>query len=156
MASIEKALTWSGSGAELLLFAVFAEPPPPDLFTEVTSTEVVVRRYALDDEGGVLTGRTLFEFDFVLKSVPRSLGEMLVGLLGRARGAGAVVAWFGFEGSFDFNHVLTGDVAHLAYALTDSEGTSVATDADLDSPMWRARVVRAGERARGVGAQPGS
>lgn len=147
MSTIVDALTWSGSGATLSLFALFAVPPSPGVFGP-ESTDRRIRIYALDDEEGSVPGRSLIEYDFQFGAIPGDLREVLASLLDTARKAGAVVAWFGFEGSFNFGHLLTCDVASQVYALVDSEGAAVATDEDLPSAAWCARVVRAGRRAR--------
>jgi len=58
------------------------------------------------------------------------------------------VAWFAFEGSFNFFHLLTGDIANQVYAVMDSEGWAIVSVATLSSEAWQERVVRADERVR--------
>ena len=65
------------------------------------------------------------------------------------------MAWFGFEGAFDFGCLLSAEIANQIYAVIDSEGVALASDSTLSSKVWAERIVRAGERARG-GAAPRS
>ena len=58
------------------------------------------------------------------------------------------MAWFGFEGSFDFRYLLTAEISNQIYAVIDSEGVAIASDSMLSSNAWQGRVVRAGKRAR--------
>ena len=50
------------------------------------------------------------------------------GALRRAIECGAVVAWFGFEGSFDFDHLLTEGISAQVYAFAGSSEVAVSTD----------------------------
>ncbi len=158
MGTIADALEWSGSGATLSMFVVsnvplllepakfLLEPPP-----------IRTRVYVLDDDDGVLPGRGVVEYDFCYTRVPRNLETLLTRSLHAARAAGADVAWFGFEGSFHFGHLLSPDIASQIYAIGDAEGLALATDASLSSNEWRDRIARAGERVRsrpGPGAAP--
>ncbi len=146
MGTIEDALTWSGAGATLSLFAVYGDEPPPGDLTSLGLPEFRLRRYVLDDDTRVLGGGSVVEYDLHFERLPSNLRECLGILLGWARFSGAVVAWFGFEGSFHFEHLLTGDIANQIYALADAEGVAHADDRDLTSASWRDRVVRAGGR----------
>ncbi|HSC89818.1 MAG TPA: hypothetical protein VLC09_21225 [Polyangiaceae bacterium] len=150
MGTIADALTWSGSGATLSLFVVSngslsfdpgtlsLEPPP-----------IRVRTYSLDDEGNLQSVRHVLEYDLYFAEVPPNLEELLTRCLRAARASGASVAWFGFEGSFDFACLLSPEIANQIYAVMDSEGVALASDAMLSSKVWVERIVRAGERARG-------
>jgi hypothetical protein len=110
------------------------------------------RTYALDDEDNVLSGRSVVEYDLVYNDVPPNLEVLLRRCLHAARASGAEVAWFGFEGSFDFGFLLSPEIANQIYAVIDSEGVALASDATLSSTAWVERIVRAGERARGDSA----
>jgi hypothetical protein len=131
----------------LSLFAVYTEELPVGDQTGLTLPGHRLRTYVLDDEDRVLGGRTVVEYDVHLSSLPLNLGGCLSMLLAWAHSSGAVVAWFGFEGSFHFDHLLTGDIANQVYALVDAEGVALADSQDLTSAFWRARVERAGVRA---------
>lgn len=108
-----------------------------------------VRRYELEDLGGILGGRRALECDAEFDRVPGRLDEYLAACLQEARKAGAEVAWFGFEGSFDFKFLLTGDVASQIYAVADADGISIATDDTLTAEPWKVRVLRARQLAIG-------
>ena len=109
---------------------------------------MTVDTYVLDDEDNVLPGCRVIEYDFVYAKLPSNLEALLTRCLHAAQDAGAKVAWFGFEGSFNFGFLLTRAIAYQIYAVLDSEGVSLATDATLSSTAWAERVVRAGERLR--------
>ena len=146
MGTIVDAITWSGSGATLSLFAVYPQTPPHVDPGALGLPEFHAQTYLLDDEAGLLGGGSLVEYDFHFASVPADLRKCLRTLLDWARASGAIVTWFGFEGSFHFEHLLTEDVANQVYALADNEGIALAEDQDLESVTWRERVVRAGGR----------
>jgi hypothetical protein len=58
--------------------------------------------------------------------------------------AGAELAWFGFEGSFNYEHLLTPDIARQIYAVVDSIGAATSLeDGSRDLPEWHERVGRA-------------
>jgi hypothetical protein len=104
------------------------------------------RTYDLDDEGNVLSGRRILEYDLSFDEVPSNLDALLTRCLRAARDSGADVAWFGFEGSFEFAHLLTADIANQIYAVIDSDGVALASDATLPSVAWQERIARARER----------
>ena len=149
--TIADALAWSGSGATLSMFVVskcssLLDPTAPSL----EPVPIRTRKYVLDDEDNVLAGCHVVEYDFVFAEVPPNLDTFLSCCLHAARASGAEVAWFGFEGSFDFGCLLTPDIANQIYAVMDSEGVALASDAALLSKTWLERILRAGERARGA------
>ena len=149
MGTIASALAWSGSGATLSMFVVWKESSfldPAALSLEPVPTKT--RTYALDDEDNVLMGRRVVEYDFAFGEVPPHLEALLTRCLDAARAKGAEVAWFGFEGSFDFGYLLSPEIANQIYAVMDSEGVSLASDAELSSEAWVERIVRAGKRVR--------
>lgn len=153
MATIADALAWSGSGATLSMFVVSKGRFPLDLAAlSLESAPIRTRTYVLDDEGNVLSGRSVVEYDLVYAEVPPNLEVLLPRCLHAARASGAEVAWFGFEGSFDFGCLLSSEIANQIYAVIDSEGVALASDATLSSTAWVERIVRAGERARGDSA----
>lgn len=150
MGTIDEALTWSGSGATLSMFVVYKGSFTLDPETlSLEPAPIHTRSYALDDEEEVLAGRSVVEYDFVYADVPPNLEDLLLRCLHAARASGAEVAWFGFEGSFDFGCLLGPEIATQIYAVIDSEGTSLSGDATLSSKAWVERIVRAGERVRG-------
>ncbi len=150
MGTIADALAWSGSGATLSMFVVSKSSSLLDLAAlSLEPAPAPARTYTLDDEENVLSGRRVVEYDLAFSEVPSNLDALLTRCLHAARASGADAAWFGFEGSFDFGHLLTAEIANQIYAVMDSEGVAVASDATLSTKAWVERVVRAGERARG-------
>jgi hypothetical protein len=105
-----------------------------------------VKKYRLDDESNVLPGKFIFEYDFVYDALPSKLGSLIEACLRGVRAAGAEVAWFGFEGSFDFGCLLASEIANQVYAIADSDGVALASDAMLVSMEWCDRVAQAGKR----------
>lgn len=148
MGTIADAIAWSGSEAILSMFAVSDSGALSDLALHLDPAPVAVRRYLLEDERSVLGGRTVWEYDFVFPRVPGNLERIVRDCLEGARAAGAPVAWFGFEGSFDYDLLLASEVASQIYAVSDSIGVSIASDDTLSSNEWKARVVHAGIEAR--------
>jgi len=56
--------------------------------------------------------------------------------------AGADVAWFAFEGSFDLDHVLTADVASQVFAMGSQRSIELAFDDRTRlATGWAAKVV---------------
>jgi hypothetical protein len=146
MSTIEDALTWSGSGLTLSMFLVHQSPVTECAMSHGSNRPKRVRRYELEDLDGVLRGRRVLEWDADFERMPARLDEYLTACLQEAREAGAEIAWFGFEGSFDFKFLLAGDIASQIYAVADDEGVSIATDAILRSDAWKSRVLRARQR----------
>lgn len=141
--TVEKALTWSGSHATLSLFLVAKSKPDLKLSFERTQPKQV-RSYDLEDVDGVLMGRQVFEYDATFETIPANLDEYLSLCLQEALKNGAEVAWFGFEGSFDYEHLLTPEIATQVYAVADSAGAALAVeDQVLASDGWRDRVAAA-------------
>jgi hypothetical protein len=141
--TVEKALTWSGSQATLSLFLVAKSKP--DLKLSWDSTQPIqVRSYDLEDLAGTLKGRQVFEYDAVFELVPTNLDRYLLSCLEEAMYKGAELAWYGFEGSFDYDHLLAPDIATQIYALADAAGAAIAVeDQVLNSDAWRERVAAA-------------
>ncbi|MBK8236405.1 MAG: hypothetical protein IPK74_12675 [Deltaproteobacteria bacterium] len=149
MGTIADAIAWSGSGATLSMFVVSKKSLLLDLAApSLSSAMATIRTYALDDDENVLSGRTVVEYDLIYAEAPQDLETILTRCLCAAREAGADVAWFGFEGSFDFRHILSREIAEQIYAVVDCDGVSVASDATLSSLSWAERIDRAGKRAR--------
>lgn len=147
MSTIEEALRWSGSGATLSLFLIYG--PGAAVVCEMSHGQVCpkrVRSYELEDLAGVLGDRRVLECDAEFDRVPDALQAYLAACLEEARRRGAEIAWFAFEGSFDFEFLLTAEVASQIYALADKEGVSIATDDSITSAAWKTRVLQARER----------
>lgn len=134
--ALTEALTWSVTAVELCLFTVTnATNSLQPLGGGTPPSEV--RQYDLDAPDGVLDGLRVREFDLVYPAIPDDLDTVVESWLSGAVDAGAVVAWFGFEGSFHFDHLLTRDIARQIYGVADSDGVSVALDdARRQSADW--------------------
>lgn len=148
MATIAEAIAWAGSEVMLSMFTVSDSITAAPLSLSLEPAPVAVRTFALEDERGALGGQFVIEYDLVLREVPSDLELVLRQCLLAAHAAGARVAWFGFEGSFDYEFLLTKEIANQVYAVSDSHGPSIASDDTLSSKAWETRVVRAGLEAR--------
>lgn len=146
--TVEKALTWSGSQATLSLFVVAKSKPDLKLSWE-SIQPIRVCSYDLEDVAGTLKGRQVFEYDAVFETIPARLNQYLLSCLEEAMNKGAELAWFGFEGSFDYEHLLAPEIATQIYGLSDTAGAAIAVeDQELDSDAWRKRVAAARGRIR--------
>ncbi|GAB4066077.1 hypothetical protein GCM10028777_17540 [Angustibacter speluncae] len=139
MTTLHEALTWSGSWAELLLFAAWPGAVPPEL--EGTRVGAVaptrVRGYELEAPDDALGGLVVHEVDVRYDAVPDDLEDVVRGWLTHVTGAGARVAWFGFEASFGFDHLLDDAVADQVYAVADASRVELALDDERrTSPAW--------------------
>ena len=148
MGTVTDALLWSGSGATLSLFLITKSEVVPRLelsWKEHRPTRI--RTYSLEDAAGVLGGRRAIEYDAMFDQLPPDLDRYLSSCLYEAMSYGAEAAWFGFEGSFDFEYLLAPEIATQIYALADSAGVAIAVEGDvLGSDAWRERVVGARNR----------
>ncbi|MEU0094888.1 hypothetical protein [Kribbella sp. NPDC006257] len=138
MSELVEAITWLGTEAVLCLFvvgdaAVVSQAPV------VSGVEAprVVKSYYLDDPDARLGGRVVYEHDLVFSAVPANLESLVRTWLDAAVDAGAELAWFAFEGSFHFDHLLTPDVADQVYGIADASGLATALDdAHRASDLW--------------------
>lgn len=130
MSHLLEAISWNGVSVELCLFTVWpahVEPREPDLPPGLEVPELL-RAYTLQDETGALPGRLVREFDLVFDLVPANLEEVIRGWLTSVVEQGAIVAWFGFEGSFDFEHLLTPDLADQVFGVADANLVATTID----------------------------
>lgn len=147
MNDLASALQWTGGDrTEITVFVVTTAPgvagtfdfPPaphgaPDVFA-----------FPIEDELGVLPGRDIGSYDVAFDGLPDDLAGYIAACLRAAVTEETVLAWCGFEGSFDLRHLLTPDVAPLIYGLVvpGEEPVVATTDDELASPEWRERVRR--------------
>lgn len=129
MTTLREAVSWSGTDVVLSLFVVWpiggsGEIVPPS----APAQPRLVRTYDLQDEGGVLRGRRTSEIDLVFDDVPEDLDRLVEAWLTSSIRSGGAVAWFAFEGSFDFGHILTADVADQVYGVACPDFIALATD----------------------------
>jgi hypothetical protein len=142
---LAQALSWSGKDVTMSLFVVAHGDPAPAVQPPSDSTRPLrTRQYRLVDDAARLDGRSVCEIDLVFDEVPVDLEGVVRGWLRAAVAAGGIVAWFGFEGSFDFEHVLTDDTASQVFAFADRQSEHLAIDDRYrDSQAWAAEVTRA-------------
>lgn len=146
MRGIEKAISsWSGAEITLSMFAVFGTDPKSELSFVLDPVPIAIRKYLLEDDVGFLKGRVVWEYDFVFAKMPENLEKVLRESLETARAGGAHVAWFGFEGSFDYEFLLTPEIASQIYAIVDETGVRIASDDMLWSEDWKNRLAHAGQ-----------
>jgi hypothetical protein len=83
-----------------------------------------------------LPGCRVVEYDFRFDEVPPDFESFMTQCPHAAMASDADVAWFGFEGSFSFAHLLTSDIANQIYGVIDRDGVALASDATLHSVAW--------------------
>lgn len=142
MSRFAAAVAWSGRDVTFCLFVVFprglTEKAPIAL---AASGSYDVREYELEDIDHHLGGRRCREYDLVFRQMPVDIEAVVMGGIAKALAGGAEFAWFGFEGSFDFHHILTKDVVDQIYAVGTGDEIQLALDdAYRGGPGWAARV----------------
>lgn len=147
MGIIADALAWEGSKTTLSLFIIAKEQPLSEFNNSSIFASLCAKSYVLEDDGGSLY-KSVLEYDFILDKMPPNLDKILEKCLCDALSAGADVAWFAFEGSFDFQYILTAETANQTYAVGDAFGVCVASDSILMSKAWRERIVQSGAWVR--------
>jgi hypothetical protein len=126
-----EALTWLSPKVALCLFLVGdlnAVSRPPGVAGSAAPREV--RSYHLEDPDRRLGIRETYEHDLIFDRVPSDLEFVVASWLRAAIHDGAQVAWFAFEGSFHFDHLLARDVAPQVFGVADGEGILLALDDD--------------------------
>lgn len=152
MRTLSDLIAWSGS--DTIVLSLFVAVRASDSSDPSMAVEGLVpnevRKYALErHEAG--DGLEIHEYDAYFDVVPSNLVEYVAGCLHEALSLGAVVAWFGFEGSFHFDHLLTPDVARQIYGLADESAISVVSSgAALESAGWADRVSSARDQLVGA------
>jgi len=138
MSRVTDALAWRGSGFIVSLFLVSRSAEPPDL--DFVTSEVSlssVRNYELERDDRDRDDPYVYEYDLYLEELPVNLEAFLSECLRRACEKG-LVAWLGFEGSFDFGHLLTAEVADQTYGVCVAGSLpAIAIDDDiLTGTVW--------------------
>ncbi|WP_405062214.1 hypothetical protein OG474_11385 [Kribbella sp. NBC_01505] len=135
-------VSWPGTYVLLSLFALGlpdAVSRPPVITEGSRPTEV--SSYWMEDPDRDLGILEVYEHDLRYESVPDDLDAIVQLWLQGSITAGARVAWFGFEGSFDFDALLIRDIAPTIYAVADRTGVSTAFDDKYRRSIeWAARV----------------
>jgi len=114
---------------------------PPRVSGPVPPREA--RSYHLDDPDRRLGSRAAYEHDLIFDRVPGDLELVVASCLRSAIDGGAQVAWFAFEGSFHFDHLLARDIAPQVYAVADRDGIHLALDDALRTGQTWAMEVEA-------------
>jgi hypothetical protein len=122
------ALCWSGSTATVSMFVVTTQSAPPALDPAVFGESARVDIFELVDERGSLKGKRVYEYDVVWVELPLDLEARLRSGLDWALQLGASIAWYGFEGSFDFDYLLHPSVADQVYGVAAGEAVRLALD----------------------------
>lgn len=132
------ALSWSGTDIMASMFVISSKSEIPPFEPDLRTIPNQVKIYELDDELRLLGGRHVYEYDIVWVQVPDDLEEIVTACLVDALRQGAIVAWFAFEGSFDFEYILHPDMAKHVYAVAADDGVKVAVDDEYRlSDDWR-------------------
>jgi len=152
---VAEAITWSGTAATVCAFAAFRGGPtlePAALARSVGASEV--RTYYMEDEDHVLGDLDVWEVDVDYASVPVDLEGHLASVLRRLVEAGGLVAWLGFEGSFDFEHVLAEDVSNQVYGVATDDWLRINLgDERWTDLTWASTVLRARAALRAAAAE---
>lgn len=138
MTKLLAALSWSGRDAMLSLFVAFPRNGATHLVApDGVSQPGSVRTYDLEDSDERLPALSFVEFDLTYNDPPPDLDLVVHGWLQAAMSAGASLAWFAFEGSFDFEHLLTPDIADQIYAVATPDDEALALVDELrEGPDW--------------------
>jgi len=129
MSRLSEAVSWSGVDVSLILFVVWGFDPGSSAPTGGSSSlPRDVKIYRLEDPERRLGARELYEYDLVFDELPPDFDQIVTSWLRAALEAGAEAAWFAFEGSFDFEHLLTADIANQVFALADANGIFLALE----------------------------
>ena len=127
MSKLLAALSWSGRDTMLSLFVAFPHDGSAHLAAPVGASQPgAVRTYDLEDADDRLPSLSFVEYDLTYNAPPPDLELVVRGWLRAAISAGASLAWFAFEGSFDFEHLLTPDIADQIYAVATPDDESLA------------------------------
>ena len=146
MSGLLDALSWSGRETVFSLFVAFArdESTRLSLQPDVGSRPDTVRTYELEEPVDRQFGLSFVEYDLTYNDPPPDLELVIRGWLQAATAAGALLAWFAFEGSFHFDHLLTPDIADQVYAIATPDGEELAlVDEHREGPDWVASLVAA-------------
>lgn len=131
MTKLAEALAWSGRDTAVSLFALHPTGTQFEVVPPVRTTAPAgIRRYDLDDVDDRVPGWACTEIDLIFDQLPADLDLVVSAWVGAALAAGASLVWCAFEGSFDFDHILTADVADQVFAVGTRDGVELAIDDD--------------------------
>ncbi|MEU2156534.1 hypothetical protein ABZ532_16195 [Streptomyces sp. NPDC019396] len=139
MSRLLKALCWDDDETVISLFAAAPSAEPIDLTFDIDGCSPDrITTYHLEDVEFILNGLQVVEYDLSFVTLPAALGPYLESCLEQVCERGARVAWLGFEGSFDYDNLLTDSVARMLYGVAaQSQPTVLMLDDDLrDGSEW--------------------
>lgn len=114
---------------------------PREISTMVAAS--IVRIYVLEDDD-VLDGMSVLEIDLTFDEIPDRVEGLISSALWRSLELGSVCSWFGFEGSFHYEHLLTPDIATQIYAVGAQDLIELALDDEVRrSEAWLATLAAA-------------
>lgn len=142
MQGLTDAVSWSGNGATLILFAAFPDHVSPSYQQPMNTTQPkAIRTYVLEDPDDLLPGRRCQEYDLVFDRIPQDVEFIVTSWIEAVITAGGDFGWFAFEGSFNFNNILTEDVAQQIFAIGTSQGIELALEDHFRrGPDWATRL----------------
>jgi len=145
---LTEAIAWSGSGVMLSLFVLFPTEGGSTFAGPIGDLPPRgVKTYYLEAPDERLRGGECYEYDLLFDIVPANLESIVVAWLQAAIEAGADVCWFGYEGSFHFDDLLTADIADQVYAVGSRHGIELAIeDQTRSSERWAAKLPALKER----------
>jgi hypothetical protein len=148
MSRLVDAISWSGRDVILSLFMAFPSGATLNVLAPAAITEArSIRQYDLEDPDHHLSGHSCREYDLIYDDVPPDIESIIGSWIVAAIAAGADFAWFGFEGSFDLEHILTGDVADQLFAVGTKEGIELALeDEQREGPGWTSFITSTRDR----------
>ncbi len=128
-----KALCWDDDETVISLFAAAPSAEPFDLAFDIDGCSPDrIATYHLEDDERVLTDLQVIEYDLSFSALPAPLAPYLEACLEQVCVRGARVAWLGFEGSFDYDRLLTDSVARMLYGVAaQGQPTVLMLDDDL-------------------------
>lgn len=142
MSRLSDAISWSGKDVTLPLFVIWPAVPGRSGFGSGSGTPPdQVKIYRLDPPDQRLGSRTCYEYDLVFQRSPLDLETIVSSWLAQAVRAGSHVAWFAFEGSFDFEELLTADIADQIFGVADADGVRIALEDGLRGDRAWAEVI---------------
>ncbi|WP_127476384.1 hypothetical protein [Microbacterium sulfonylureivorans] len=148
MDGLRAGLMWPGTEAMLSLFVVRRGPADLELTVDAAPAPRpdTVRQYEMMPGDSGSTIGEVREYDLRFNELPPDLTGLVSAWLESAIGGGAEVAWFGFEGSFSYEDLLSDDIASSIFAVASRSGIYLALDDDFrSSSEW---VERLGEIRR--------
>jgi hypothetical protein len=117
MSLVREALHWDGFSPRVSLFLVSSSATEIDFSQAWADRPRQVELYRLVDDNDPGRIRVVYEYDFDFDTLPVNLTPQLEACLNMACRNPGSVAWLAFEGSFHFDHLLTGDIADQVYGL---------------------------------------